>query len=162
MVTANDDQLLDVATGEAAGISVDPAGNAPSPWDLNQQIGGGGSGGSDGGINAAVAAAAMPMKTNAEEVLLLHAVKPTSWTDADMPALLRITASTCAGSGKTLVVTIRSVGQLHDTTMAALAAAQTKLLGPPLLGGGDGDRGGGVALLIEPSAELWEAGLMYL
>lgn len=147
MVTASD-QVVNLSNDEVVGIMLDPA-DTPGA----QQSGGG------AGINAAVAAAAAPSQREGE-VVLLAAVRPTSWMDGDVPGVLRITASACAGSGKTLAVTVRSVGQLHDTAMAALAAAQTTILG--LSAGEAGGDGGGVALLIEPSVEMWEAGIMYL
>lgn len=90
------------------------------------------------------------------EIVLLLAVRPSCWADEDMPTVLRMTAGACAGAGKTLVVTIRTTGQLHEAAMAALSASQTTLLV------GAEAAGGGVALLLEPIAELWEAGMLYL
>lgn len=151
-MVAADDQVVNLSNDEAVGAMLDPM---DTPGSLQSS-----SGGSGGGVNAAVAAAAAPSQRKGE-VVLLAAVRPSSWTNGDMPGILRITVSTCADSGKTLAVTVRSIGQLHDTAMAALAAAQTTILGQPASGVG-GDGGGGVALLIEPSVEMWEAGIMYL
>lgn len=141
-----DDRISDVSTGNAVGVALDPAKSNAA-------------GKNGGGINADFAVAAAQNEDTRREIILLRGVRPSNWEDADMPNLLRITASACAGSGKTLVVTIKSVGQLHDTAMAALAAGQTKLLGEPA---GVGAERGRVALLMEPIAELWEAGIMYL
>lgn len=93
-------------------------------------------------------------------VLLLDGIRPSAWVEGDAPTVIRLVASACAGSGKTLVVAVRSAGQLHDAAMATLAATQTEILGPA-----DGDVGGrccDIVFLIEPVAELWEVGLLYL
>lgn len=133
------DRVLEVPSGNFIGFGFDPV------------AGGGGPG-------AGAAAVAAAQQAGGSVVLLLG-VRPSDWEGGDMRTVLQIAASACAGSGKTLVVVVRSVGQLHDTAMAALAASQTQVLGQ-VAGGGVG--GGAVALLIEPAAELWEAGLLYL
>lgn len=152
-------KVLEVSSGEVAGVALDPTvdggeggGNAAVEIVAAAQQGGGGGGGSS--------------------LVLLRGVRPSAWEGGDMGTVLRIAASACAGAGKTLVVTVRSVGQLHDAAMAAFAASQTQVLGAGGGGGGaasgsgeaggDEDRAPTVVLLIEPMPELWEAGLLYL
>lgn len=129
-----DDRILDVSSGEVIGVGLDPAE------------------GGEGQGAIAICAEAQQAEGN---VVLLRGVRPSTWAESDMPNVLQIAASACAGSGKTLAVTVRSVGQLHDAAMAALAASQIQVLGRQ-------GEGGEVALLIEPMADLWEAGLLYL
>lgn len=157
------DRVLSVPSGEPVGVGLDPAGGAA---------------GVGGGAMAVVAAVQQQQqqqqrqrgegdggqREEAEALVLLRGVRPSVWEDEDMPTTLKIAASTCAGARtKTrLVVTVRSVGQLHNAAMAALAASQTQMLGQERKGNGANGGGGVVVLLIEPFAELWEAGLLYL
>ena len=137
---------------------------------LNASSGGGGvvgvaldpvAAGSGGNPAAEIVAAAQTDPSSG--LVLLRGIRPSVWEGADMGTVLQIAASACAGAGKTLVVTVRSVGQLHDTAMAAFAASQTQVLGSR---GGDEredeECSKPVVLLIEPMPELWEAGLLYL
>lgn len=137
----DDDRVLDVSSGEVVGVGLDPAD--------------GGRGG-QGAIAICAEAQQAEANTSKSSVVLLRGVRPSNWAESDMPNVLQIAAGACTGSGKTLVVSIRSVGQLHDAAMAALAASQIQVLGR------QGGVEGGVALLIEPTADLWEAGLSYL
>lgn len=161
-------RILDVSSGEVAGVGLDP------------DPAGGGSGGGNQAMEivaaAAVAGQQQHSSSSSGDLVFLRGARPSVWEDGDMGNVLRIGASACAGAGKTLVVTVRSVGQLHDAAMAAFAASQTHVLG----GGGPGPgpasgeeetkegadsserRPPAMALLIEPTAELWEAGLLYL
>lgn len=119
---------------------------------------GGGSGG-----NPAVEIVAAAQRADSGSLVLLRRVRPSVWEGEDMGTVLQIAASACAGAGKTLVVTVRSVGQLHDAAMAAFAASQTQVLGCRSEDEGAGEEGSKpVVLLIEPTPELWEAGLLYL
>lgn len=139
---ADNDRVLEVSSGEVVGVELDPLGAKGA--------------GPGAGAAAAAVAAAQEAEGN---VVLLRGVKPSSWEDEDMATVLQIAASACAGSGKTLAVTVRSVGQLHDAAMAALLASQTQVLGQKK---GEGGGAGKLALVIEPMSDLWEAGLMYL
>lgn len=137
-------EVLNVSDGNAVGVAIDT-------------VDGVGDGGEMMGVG--VVAAAVAAEGN---VLLLDGIRPSAWVEGDAPTVVRLVASACPGSGKTLVVAVRSAGQLHDAAMATLAATQTKILGPAA---GDGDVGGrccDIAFLIEPVAELWEVGLLYL
>lgn len=125
--------VIDVSTGDAVGVSLDP-----SPSQGLQ-------------ANALVDAALQ----GPGDIVLLGAVRPSCWADEDMPGVLRVASGACAGSGKTLAVTARTPGQVHDAAAAALAASQTALLGET--------RGsGGVALVLEPTPDVWESGMLYL
>lgn len=135
------DDMLEVPSGDVVGVGLDPV---------------------EGGAGAgpAMAAVAAAQQIGGGDFVVLRGVRPSSWEGGDMKTVLQIAVSACAGSGKTLVVSVRSVGQLHDAAMAALAASQTQVLGRAV---GEGpERGATVVLLIEPVPELWEAGLMYL
>lgn len=139
-------KILDVSSGGVAGAGLDPAGGG-------------------GGGNPAVEIVAAAQRADCGSLVLLRGVRPSVWEEGDMGTVLQIAASACVGAGKTLVVTVRSVGQLHDAAMAAFAASQTQVLGGGTArGAGAREEGGNpaVALLIEPMPELWEAGLLYL
>lgn len=144
-------KVLDASSGEGVvGVALDPA-----------AVGGGGTGGNP----AVEIVAAAQQKADSGGLVLLRGVRPSVWEGVDMGTVLQIAASACAGAGKTLVVTVRSVGQLHDAAMAAFAASQTQVLGGSPGSGGDRAPEEGakpVVLLIEPMPELWEAGLLYL
>ena len=135
------DDVLEVASGDVVGVGIDP-------------VKGGGA-----GAGPAMAAVAAAQQTVGGKFIVLRGVRPSAWEGGDMSTVLQIVASACVGSGKTLVVSVRSVGQLHDAAMAALEASQTQLLGRAA---DEEPEGGTVVLLIEPEAELWEAGLLYL
>lgn len=135
-------KVLNVSDGNAVGVAL-------------ETVDGVGDGGEAMGLG--VVAAAVAAEGN---VLLLDGIRPSFWVDGDAPTVIRLVASAYAGSGKTLVVAVRSPGQLHDAAMATLTATQTKILGPA-----EGDVGGrccDIVFLIEPVAELWEVGLLYL
>lgn len=135
-------EILDVSSGDVAGVVIDPASGKGNP------------------AAEVVAAAQRP---GCGDLVLLRGLRPSVWDEGDMGTVLKIAASACAGAGKTLVVSVRSVGQLHDAAMAALSASQTQVLGGGTASAGGRDSGAGaVVLLIEPMAELWEAGLLYL
>ena len=137
--------VLEVPSGDVVGVGIDP-------------VEGGESGGA--GAGPAMAAVAAAQQIGGGDFVVLRGVRPSAWEGADMTTVLQIAVSACAGSGKTLVVSVRSVGQLHDAAMAALAASQTQVLGRGVDEGPE--TGATVVLLIEPVPELWEAGLLYL
>ena len=142
-------EVLDVPGGNVVGVALDPV----------KDVGGDGM-----GAGAAAVAAAQRAEGSA---VLLDGVRPSAWVDGDAVTVVRIAASACADSGKALVIAVRSVGQLHDAAIAALAASQTQTLGKANgeIGETDGEIGetdGEIVLLIEPVAALWEAGLLYL
>lgn len=144
----DDGKVLDASSdgggGGVVGVALDPAG--------------GGSGG-----NPAVEIVATAQQTDSGNLVVLRGVRPSVWEAGDMGTVLQIAASACAGTGKTLVVSVRSVGQVHDAAMAAFAASQTQVLGGGSGAAGAGEQGSKpVVLLIEPMPELWEAGLLYL
>eukprot|EP00903_Cladosiphon_okamuranus_P014160 g13159.t1 len=144
--STDEGKVLDASGGGGVvGVALDPAGD--------------GSGG-----NPAVEIVAAAQQADPGGLVLLRGVRPSVWEGGDMGTVLQIAASACAGAGKTLVVTVRTVGQLHDAAMAAFAASQTRVLGAQEREGGPGEEGGGrpVVLLIEPMPELWEVGLLYL
>ncbi|CAN0050219.1 unnamed protein product [Ectocarpus sp. 8 AP-2014] len=142
--------VVDVSSGHIVGVRVDPVGDNAA-------------GGAAGSSAAMGIVAAAQQQRDGGGLVFLPGVRPSVWESGDMGTVLRIASSACAGAGKTLVVTVRSVGQLHEAAMAAFAASQTTVLGA----GGTGAAEGGttpppMALLIEPMPELWEAGLLYL
>lgn len=138
-------RIFDVSSGDVVGVGFDPTGG---------EIGG----------NQAMEIVAAAQQGDSGNLVFLQGARPSVWDDGGMGTVLQIAASACAEAGKTLVVTVRSVGQLHDAAMAAFAASQTQMLGArPASGKGTSEgRSPAMALLIEPTAELWEAGLLYL
>lgn len=138
-------RILDASSGDVVGVGLDPAG--------------GGSGG-----NQAMEMVVAAQQRDSGNLVFLQGARPSVWEDGDMENVLRIATSACAGAGKTLVVSVRSTGQLHDAAMAAFAASQTQILGARPAGGERVSEGNSpaMALLIEPMADLWEAGLLYL
>ncbi|CAM9907481.1 unnamed protein product, partial [Hapterophycus canaliculatus] len=94
--STDDAKILDVSSGDVAGVVVDPVDGYPA---------------------AEVVAAAQ--RAGCGDLVLLRGLRPSAWDGGDMGTVLKIAASACAGAGKTLVVSTQVLGGGSGAATAA-------------------------------------------